>query len=514
MDGELEDVVIVGGGDIGLLTALSVQKLNPKLAVTVVDDFDHDPPQVGKSTFKKIQNILHGTLDIDERRFIGEVRPVWKGALYFRDWCDCPAFHYPFDPEDKYPERDTADAIEYYYHHYANLYDSPDHLTKGEAIVDKEKSPWHFDAAGNLDRYEKVAYHLNLKRFASFLRDVCRERDVTLVDDEITAVETTGDHIDRIRSDTRSYDADLYVDATGFTRVLRREQDGATFRDFNFPLDSAFNVRIDRNLSEVLPATAVDSGDHGWFWQIDTYDNRDLGYVYSSGHVDDETAMDEFVDHVEAVAPQSNPHPDVSPDDVAKYEFDSGYFERSWIENCIAIGNAQGFVEPLQSTGLTGNATAATQLANMLSVHGGIADDDVREQYNTWVRRVWESIYDFIAIHYRYATGDTAFWHDIATKEFSPRVDDIVEQFDRNGLDREVVPLADDTDLLELSIFFLPDFYTMMRNLGADSVFYETTDIDVSDDVVAERDQYYEQIDAEVDDYLTTEELYTGVLNF
>jgi len=513
MDGTIDDVVVVGGGDIGLLSALSVQKLNPEIDVTVVDNFQQEAPQVGKSTFKKIQNILHGTLGIDEQRFIGEVRPVWKGALYFRDWCDCHEFYYPFDPEDKYPASETPNALEYYYHHYTELYDSPDHLTKGEAIVDKGKSPWYFDENGDLDRYQKVAYHLNTQRFADFLQTVCRERGISLVDDEITDVETTGKHIDRVVGKRGRYESDLFVDATGFTRVLRSAQD-ADFRDFEFPLDSAYNVRIERALGEIEPATIVETGDHGWFWQIDTYDNRDLGYVFSSSHVDDETALEEFREYIPRVAPASAGSIDIDADDVAKYEYSSGYFENAWIENCVAIGNSQGFVEPLQSTGLTGNATAAVQLAKMLAIHGRVADDTLQAEYNTWVRRVWESIYDFIAIHYRYATGDTAFWRDISLTEFSPRVDEIVEQFDRDGFSREIVPLADETGLMELSIFFLPDFYTMMRNLGADSVFYEVNDFDVSDEVVRERDQFYQQIDAEVEEYLTTKELYKGILQF
>ena len=513
MDEELSEVVIVGGGDIGLVTALSIQKLNPGLDVTVVDDFSRQIPQVGKSTYKKIQSILHGTLEINEQRFIGEVRPIWKGSVYFRDWCDRPEFHFSFDPEDKFPATDTPDAIEHYYHHYEELYDSPDHLTRGESIVARGKSPWHFDSRGDLDRYEKVAYHLNTERFNDFLRGVCSDRGITLVDDQIIQVDTTGSHIDAVRSDRRQYSGDLYVDATGFDRVLRREQD-AEFRDFGFPLDSALNVRIDRPLDEVIPATVVESADYGWFWHIDTYDNRDLGYVYSSEHVDDEAAIAEFLDHVPEVAPDGGPEPNVSSEDLVQFSFDSGYYDRAWVDNCVAIGNAEGFVEPLQSTGLTANATAAVKLGNLLSSRGRVVDDDLRNRYNVWTRRVWETIYDFIAIHYRYGSGDTEFWRDMVTNDFSSRVDQIVEQFDRTGYSRDVVPLADDTGLMELSIFFLPDFYTMMRNLGADSVFYETNDFEVSDETASHLDQLYAQIDSEVEEYLTTEELYTGVLEF
>jgi tryptophan halogenase len=504
-----DDVIIVGGGDVGLLTALSIRKLNPEMRVLVVDDFQQDIPQVGKSTYREIQNILHGTLEIDEPRFISDVKPIWKASVYFRDWCDYPAFHYPFDPPDKYPAADTPDAIEHYYYLYDELYDSPDHLTKCEEIVSQAKSPWYYQSNGDLDRYDKVAYHLNTERFNSFLQEFCQERGISLVDDEITAVETTNTHIDRVRSEHQHYEADLYIDATGFNRVLRGEQ-GVEFRDFEFPLDSAFNVRIDRSLSDVIPATIVETGDHGWFWHIDTYDNRDLGYVFASEYAD-EAVLDEFLAYVESVAPGDQ---SVSEADVDKYEFTSGYYDRAWVDNCLAIGNAEGFVEPLQSTALTANASLAVLFSNLLSSHGRIVDNDLQEAYNTSVRRTWESIHDFISAHYKYSSGDTEFWQTMGSMEVSPRVERIAEEFDRYGYDWNIDTENTDT-LAELKIFEVPDFYTVIRNMGATSEFYEKNDFEVSDDVVREENQSYQNTREQVEDHhLTVRELYKGIMNF
>ncbi len=515
MTDKLDDVLIVGGGNVGVLTALSIRKMNPMVNVSVVDDFGRDIPQIGESTYRKIQNILHGTLDIEEGRFISEVRPVWKASVYFRDWCDYPAFHYPFDPPDKYPDADTPNAIEHYYYYYDELFRSPDHGTKCEEIVEQGKSPWYYKPNGNLDRYDKVAYHLNTARFNSFLRTLCEERDISLVDDAITAVETTGTHVDTIRSESGSYEADLYVDATGFNRVLRREQ-GLEFTDFDFPLDAAFNVRTDISLTDVVPATVVETGDYGWFWQIDTYDHRDLGYVFASEYVDTERAFAEFLAYVEDVAPDdvAGNGPVVSEEDVSEYEFTSGYYDRAWVDNCLAIGNAEGFVEPLQSTGLTANASSAVKFSNLLSSHGRIVDDVVRDAYNTSVRRTWESIYDFISIHYKYATGKTEFWEAMASMEVSPRVERIIEEFDQYGYDWSV-ETADAADLAELQIFFSPDFYTLMRSMGATSEFYEANDFHVSDEVRREEDQNYENTKTAVENsHLTVRELYRGVLDF
>lgn len=513
MASEIDDVLVVGGGDVGLLTALSVRQLNPDVRVRVVDDFQRPVPQVGKSTYREIQEILHGSLNIDESRFISEVRPVWKASVYFRDWCERPEFHYPFDPPEKYPSKDTQNAVEHYVYLYEETHVSPDHPTRCEAIVQQGSSPWFYGPDGNLDRYDKVAYHLDTERFNTFLRTVCRERGISLVDDEVVGVETSGDRIESVRSRGQRYDADLYVDATGFNRVLRGTQDVA-FRDFTFPLDSALNVRVDRSLVDVIPATVVESGDYGWFWHIDTYDDRDLGYVYGSDYVSEAEALAEFREYVADVAPgDADPDTVVADRDVDRYEFSSGYYEEAWVENCLAIGNAGGFVEPLQSTALTANASLAVRFANLLSSHGRLADDGLREAFNTAVRRTWESIYDFVGVHYRYSSGDTAFWRDVEGMDVSPRVERIEAEFDRYGYDW-TVDVEDDSPITSLKVFSLPDFYTVMRSLGVESEFYESNDFPVSVDVARQQERLYEEIRNTVtDDHLTTQELYKGIMN-
>jgi len=93
-------------------------------------------------------------------------------------------------------------------------------------------------------------------------------------------------------------------------------------------------------------------------------------------------------------------------------------------------------------------------------------------------------------------------------------VDRIVTEFDKHGYDW-TVDVADDGDLAALDVFALPDFYTVMRNMGATSEFYETHDFEVSDDVAEQRDEFYRDIERRVEeDHLTVRELYKGILNF
>ena len=146
MTDTVDNITIVGGGDTGLLTGLILQRLNPGVDIEVVDDFDSEIAPVGKSTYLAIRNVLHDTLGIEEQRFVDEVRPVWKGSLYFRDWCDYQPFHYPFDIADKFPEPESPDAIEQHYYYYDEVCNSQDHRTKGEQLVEQGLERGDYDS--------------------------------------------------------------------------------------------------------------------------------------------------------------------------------------------------------------------------------------------------------------------------------------------------------------------------------------------------------------------------------
>ena len=501
MGDRITDVAIIGGGDIGLLTALILDRLNPDLSIRVIDDFSAEPPQVGKSTYKRIGSILHDVLDIDEQTFIAAVKPVWKGSVFFRNWGG-KTFHFPFDTSHHFPGTQTQRANEFHYYLYSESCTRRDHRTRGEEIVAQRKSPMYYDPGqGRYRKYEFVAYHLNLKRFNAFLRELCRDRSIPLVDDAVTEVQSGGEHIKQVIGEREAYQADLYVDATGFNRVLKSTLDD-TFHAFDFPLNRAVNTRIDRPLEDVLPATAIDSGTAGWFWQIDTYDVRDIGYVYSSAFIEEEAAVAEFIDHCGG---------DIPPEEVGRFSFTSGYFPNAWQGNCVTIGNAEGFVEPLQSTGLTANAEAAVVFANMMSAHGAVNDAGIRRTYNAWVARLWTSIYDFICLHYKFADGETPFWRSVQDLELSARNRVILRHYDENGFMTITNPLLDEPGVNDVLVFDPADFYLLLRNLGVRSSFYEDHAFDISPKVRQQRDAYYLDIQQDVDGYLTHEEVYFGI---
>ncbi|MGA0846835.1 MAG: tryptophan 7-halogenase, partial [Luteolibacter sp.] len=124
------------------------------------------------------------------------------------------------------------------------------------------------------------------------------------------------------------------------------------------------------------------------------------GYVYSSHFITDDQAADEFL--------RRNPKIRNEPR-LVRYR--SGRYRRNWVGNVAAIGNASGFVEPLEATALAQIIYELRWLAEILRTHGKHVDASQRDGYNQLIGRAWDEIRDFLAFHYKFNTLiDTPFW--------------------------------------------------------------------------------------------------------
>lgn len=497
-DNQISDVLIVGGGDSGLMTALTLNEANADLEITVIDNFDEPVSNVGKSTISYIMHTFHEVLDIDRGEFVRNVKPVWKASIRFDDWCGHGPFQSPFDTPSLLPAEPSPQRFEELYYRYQQR----EFHTLGAELALSGRTPFVETATGGLNRYDNVAYHLSTERLNTFLRDLCLERRIGLINDEVTGTETEADgqRIRSIQGRDDTYDADLYVDATSFERVLMADLD-TEFISFDSPLDSAATIHVDRAVEDIVPATVVNSGTHGWRWQIDTLDNRSLGYVYSSGHVSDEAAVQEFIDAREEL---------FAPSDVDILRFDSGCYRNAWTGNCIAVGNALGFVEPLQSTALTLNAVLTEKLAELVADHNCLNHAGLRDLYNAYAWNQWTNVYDFIALHYKFVSGESAFWEDATDIEGTDGLDSIVADYEQNGFTSFDEPHpggsrpghGDGRRLFDRFIF-----YRMLQNLSVPSAFYDELELDVSDEVESRVARTGEQVRRDANAHLTYPEV-------
>jgi tryptophan halogenase len=219
----------------------------------------------------------------------------------------------------------------------------------------------------------------------------------------------------------------LYVDASGFASVLLGKTLGEPFVSYDKTLfcDRAVVGGWDRKDPEdmvIKPYTTCETMDCGWCWQIEHENRINRGYVYSSGFISDEEAEKEF----------RIKNPKVGPTRVVR--FVSGRYRNQWVKNVVAVGNAGGFVEPLEATALGAIASNCMILTNTLKELNCEVTPSVQRQYNRQQTAIWDDIRDFLAVHYKFNKRlDTPFWRHCWEATEMAGAAELVEVYRENG---------------------------------------------------------------------------------
>ena len=400
MSRPVEKICVLGGGSAGYLAAVTMRRLLPGRDVTAVHSPNKPVIGVGESTTAHLPVFLHRQLALDFRRFYAEVQPSWKLGIRFI-WGPPEVTHFNYTFSFELSERtDPLRKRGAWYHLEHDGYTGP-----LSALMDQDLSPILVGDDGK--RYllnQPFGYHFDNKRFLQFLDGIAREDDVEFVLGDVVNVlqDEAGDVTGLQFDDGRLVEADLFVDCSGFDSLLLHKTLGERFVDYRDALfcDTAIVGAHDRS-DTIRPYTTAETMDHGWCWRIELPDRVTRGYVHSSQFCTPEEAMDEL----------RSKKPEVG-DNLRVIRFPSGRYENFWSRNVVAIGNASGFVEPLEATALH---VIAEQLQG---VCGALLDSDyriepaAREIENVRFRRSWDAIRDFLAVHYKFNRRlDTPFWH-------------------------------------------------------------------------------------------------------
>src|SRR5205814_10355056 len=76
-----------------------------------------------------------------------------------------------------------------------------------------------------------------------------------------------------------------------------------------------------------------------------------------------------------------------------------GRVTRHWNRNCLAVGLAQGFIEPLEATALL--FIQRTAQAFLECVQAGDLGEKAQERFNARINEHFEGTRDYIVTHYK-----------------------------------------------------------------------------------------------------------------
>jgi 2-polyprenyl-6-methoxyphenol hydroxylase-like FAD-dependent oxidoreductase len=423
-------VVILGGGTAGWMTANLIHRrwAEHGTKVALIESSTIGIIGVGEGSTPQLKAFFD-TLGIAEADWMPRCNATYKAGIEFAGWSDKPGYERYFHP---FPtDVDIFTQGQFFYAARArragrDVPAHPDPFFIQTRIAREGRAPL---APPNFPFMVGYGYHFDAHLIGAFLREFGTARGIEHIDTRIGSVELDekGDVKALLAEDGRRFEADFFVDASGFRASIIEGALKEPHRPFGSNL---FNDR-----AVVTPTPLPTEGVHactqsiaksaGWIWNIPLTNRIGNGYVYSSRYIDPEDAAAELRDHLGL------------PEDaeVRHLQMKCGRIERSWVRNCLAVGLAQGFLEPLEATALhIVINTVETFLSNW--------EDDRRDEFNRAIARRYEGIRDYLVCHYRQAQRrDTEYWRDaISNNDLSDSLKGVINAWYRSeDLEQEVL---------------------------------------------------------------------------
>ena len=430
--GETRKILIIGGGTAGWLTAAYLAKFlgrgdQRSVEITLLESSEIGTIGVGEGAFPTIRTTLQ-FLGIDETQFIRGASATFKQGIRFNDWLHTPEngehshFIHPFEAPFHAEEADLV--LSWLLQDPANRSPFAEAVTIQSRVAEAGRAPKR-PHEGEFSGPLNYAYHFDARQLAEVLSQRAMELGVAHLPGRLTGYQLTADGaIDHVVTDAQGrLDADLFIDCSGFRAELIGQALGSPFKSAREHLfvDRALACKIsyDQPDAPIQSYTIAAAHEAGWTWDIGLNGARGIGCVYSSDHIDDDRAEAILRDYI---GPRGG---EVTPRKIA---FESGYREKQWVRNCVAVGLSAGFLEPLEATGLVLIEAAAGMIAELFP-HSGPIDAPAR-RFNELMTARYDNIITFLKLHYCLSRRTEPFWRENADPASVPdRLRELLEQW-------------------------------------------------------------------------------------
>ena len=421
-------IVVVGGGTAGWLTAAIIaarhkSRMPAGFSVTLVESPNTPIIGVGEGTWPTLRATL-SRIGVSETDFFRECEAAFKQGARFVGWstgAPDDAYYHPLMLPQSFSELNLVP----YWLTGGGGTSFCDAVCPQGKLCDAGLAPKTI-ATAEYEALANYAYHLDAGKFAPFLQRHCTEKlnvRHVLADVRHATFTEDGDIRSVVTEQAGEIEGDLFVDCSGFRALLIGKEMGVEFKGCSDILfcDTAIAVQVpyEEPSAPIASQTISTAQSAGWIWDIGLPSRRGVGHVYSSRHISDDEAERELRAYI---GPAGK---DLS---VRKIPIRGGHRETFWKRNCVAVGLAAGFLEPLEASAIVLVELSAKIIAEQMPACREVMDV-IASRFNATTEYRWGRIIDFLKLHYAVTKRrDTAFWRDNADPATMPdRLKDLLE---------------------------------------------------------------------------------------
>jgi tryptophan halogenase len=256
------------------------------------------------------------------------------------------------------------------------------------------------------------AMHVDAYLVGKYFKKVClRSKNATHIDSKVVdaVLDPTTGNIKSVKlEDGRDITGDFFIDCSGFRRILmnKLESKWVSYQK-ELPNNSAIPFLKEYEEGEYPdPSTQAWALSSGWMWTIPLLERTGNGYVFSDEFITPEKALEEIESKV-------GKNIKIAP----LIKFNTGRQESAWVKNCITIGLASAFIEPLEATSIH---STIVQIKNFVFEYlrptvEETVNSGSQQIYNQRTRRMFDDLRDFLVMHYMGGRDDSEYWRYISS---------------------------------------------------------------------------------------------------
>ena len=381
----MKNIIVLGAGSAGLVAALCLKKAFPEYAVKVLESDSIGIIGVGESSTEHWKTFID-FIGADVPRLLRETDATLKKGVKFDNWNGDGKIYFhsidrAFFPPSVLNENMMAKCL------VAN------DIIVADVLNDTNLIPY-WGGVKTTNQYQFNTIKLN-----TFLHTLSEEAGIEFIKTTVSDVvlKENGDVDYLVGDNNTQYSAEFFVDSSGMKRVISSKL-GAQWVSYKkyLPMNHALAFPT-QDISDLKPYTLSRALGSGWNWRIATQGRYGNGYVFCDEFINPTQAHDE----IQSIYSE--------PVNVAKdIKFEAGRVDKFWINNCVSIGLASSFVEPLEATSIGNTILQSLSLCKMLPVW--TVDRSISKTYDSEFIKSFDNIVDFVQLHYMVKRNDTEFW--------------------------------------------------------------------------------------------------------